>query len=116
MRLTAKGEQVAKQTAMTSEDDRPALLDALLEPYCGRRGPPATHPAPPHLVSATRDLLERSRALPGHSYLRRVVLSRARRDGLDALLRRIAHKELETEADFFELFVDGCQFAPLPAA
>jgi hypothetical protein len=35
---------------------------------------------------------------------------------LDALLRRIAHKELETEADFFELFVDGCQFAPLPAA
>jgi hypothetical protein len=35
---------------------------------------------------------------------------------LDALLHRMAHKELETEADLFESFVDGCQFAPLPAA
>ena len=28
--------------------------------------------------------------------------------------RRIEHVELETDADFFELFVDGCQFKPLP--
>ena len=51
-------------------------------------------------------------ALRGASML---LLSRARRDELDSLVRRIEHKELETEPDFIELFVDGCQFAPLPA-
>jgi hypothetical protein len=30
-------------------------------------------------------------------------------------VRRIEHVELETTADFFELFVDGCQFKPLPS-
>jgi hypothetical protein len=30
MRLTARGEQVANQAAMTSEDDAATLLDALL--------------------------------------------------------------------------------------
>jgi hypothetical protein len=29
MRLTAKGEQVANQAAMTSDDDAAALMDAL---------------------------------------------------------------------------------------
>ena len=28
---------------------------------------------------------------------------------------RIEHVELETEADFFELFVDGCHFVPIAA-
>ena len=44
-----------------------------------------------------------------------LLLSRARREELSALVRRIEHKELETEPDFFDLFVDGCQFTPIPA-
>jgi uncharacterized 2Fe-2S/4Fe-4S cluster protein (DUF4445 family) len=45
-----------------------------------------------------------------------LLLSRARRDELSALVRRIEHVELETEPDFFDLFVDGCQFTPILAA
>ena len=44
-----------------------------------------------------------------------LLLSTSRRDALDALVRRIEHVELETELDFFELFVDGCRFVPLAA-
>lgn len=44
-----------------------------------------------------------------------LLLSRSRRDALDALVGRIEHVELETEADFFELFVDGCRFVPIAA-
>jgi uncharacterized 2Fe-2S/4Fe-4S cluster protein (DUF4445 family) len=42
-----------------------------------------------------------------------MLLSRTRRDDLDALVRRIEHVELETHPDFFDLFVDGCRFAPI---
>jgi uncharacterized 2Fe-2S/4Fe-4S cluster protein (DUF4445 family) len=42
-------------------------------------------------------------------------LSKHRRDALDALIGRIEHVELETETDFFELFVDGCRFVPIAA-
>jgi uncharacterized 2Fe-2S/4Fe-4S cluster protein (DUF4445 family) len=45
-----------------------------------------------------------------------LLLSRAKRAELDAIIGRIEHVELETEPDFFELFVDGCQFTPLVAA
>ena len=51
-------------------------------------------------------------ALRGASML---LLSRTQREKLDALIESIEHVELETEADFFELFVDGCQFMPLAA-
>lgn len=44
-----------------------------------------------------------------------LLLSATRRDALEALVARIEHVELETEADFFELFVDGCRFVPLAA-
>ena len=44
-----------------------------------------------------------------------LLLSASRREALDALIGRIEHVELETEADFFELFVDGCRFIPLAA-
>jgi uncharacterized 2Fe-2S/4Fe-4S cluster protein (DUF4445 family) len=44
-----------------------------------------------------------------------LLLSQRRRDSLDALIGRIEHVELETEADFFELFVDGCRFVPIAA-
>ena len=44
-----------------------------------------------------------------------LLLSGSRRDALDALVGRIEHVELETEDDFFELFVDGCRFVPIAA-
>jgi len=49
-------------------------------------------------------------ALRGASML---LLSRARREALSDMIGRIEHVELETEADFFDLFVDGCQFMPI---
>jgi uncharacterized 2Fe-2S/4Fe-4S cluster protein (DUF4445 family) len=45
---------------------------------------------------------------------RDLLLSASARAQLAGLVRRIEHVELETTPDFFELFVDGCQFKPLP--
>ncbi len=42
-----------------------------------------------------------------------MLLSGSRRAGVDALVRRIEHIELETHPDFFDLFVEGCRFAPI---
>ena len=42
-----------------------------------------------------------------------LLLSARRREALASLVGRIEHVELETEDDFFELFVDGCRFVPL---
>jgi uncharacterized 2Fe-2S/4Fe-4S cluster protein (DUF4445 family) len=44
-----------------------------------------------------------------------LLLSGQRRAALEALVPRIEHIELEGEPDFFDLFVDGCRFEPLPA-
>jgi uncharacterized 2Fe-2S/4Fe-4S cluster protein (DUF4445 family) len=44
-----------------------------------------------------------------------LLLSASRREALEALVGRIEHVELETESDFFELFVDGCRFVPIAA-
>ena len=46
---------------------------------------------------------------------RALLLSRRRRDELEAAVARIEHVELETEPDFFDLFVDGCLFEPIAA-
>jgi uncharacterized 2Fe-2S/4Fe-4S cluster protein (DUF4445 family) len=46
---------------------------------------------------------------------RALLLSTGERARLAALVRRIEHIELETIGDFFELFVEGCQFKPLPS-
>jgi uncharacterized 2Fe-2S/4Fe-4S cluster protein (DUF4445 family) len=46
---------------------------------------------------------------------RALLVSASARERLERLVRRVEHVELETTADFFELFVDGCQFKPLPA-
>jgi uncharacterized 2Fe-2S/4Fe-4S cluster protein (DUF4445 family) len=43
-----------------------------------------------------------------------MLLSRAKRESLNRLIGRIEHVELETEPDFFDLFVDGCLFHPIP--
>ncbi|MEW5978439.1 MAG: ASKHA domain-containing protein [Acidobacteriota bacterium] len=45
---------------------------------------------------------------------RRALLSRKRRKSLENLVKKIEHVELETTPDFFDVFVDGCQFKPMP--
>ncbi len=44
------------------------------------------------------------------------LLSVARRDALEALVKRVEHCRLETHPDFFEFFVEGCQFKPVESA
>jgi uncharacterized 2Fe-2S/4Fe-4S cluster protein (DUF4445 family) len=46
---------------------------------------------------------------------RSLLLSRRRRQELEALVGRIEHVELEAEPDFFDLFTDGCMFEPISA-
>jgi len=45
---------------------------------------------------------------------KQMLLSRRRRNRIEDLVQRIDHVELETTADFFEVFVEGCQFKPMP--
>jgi uncharacterized 2Fe-2S/4Fe-4S cluster protein (DUF4445 family) len=45
---------------------------------------------------------------------RLMLLSRRKRQRLEDLVKRIEHIELETTNDFFEVFVEGCQFKPMP--
>ncbi len=45
---------------------------------------------------------------------REVLLSRKKRDNIEHLVKGIEHVELETTPDFFEVFVEGCQFKPMP--
>jgi uncharacterized 2Fe-2S/4Fe-4S cluster protein (DUF4445 family) len=47
---------------------------------------------------------------------RRLLLSQGRRAAIESLVRQIEHVELETTPDFFELFVEACQFKPMAAA
>jgi uncharacterized 2Fe-2S/4Fe-4S cluster protein (DUF4445 family) len=46
---------------------------------------------------------------------RQMLLSRRKRQMIEELARRIGHVELETTPDFFEIFVEACQFKPMPA-
>jgi uncharacterized 2Fe-2S/4Fe-4S cluster protein (DUF4445 family) len=43
-----------------------------------------------------------------------VLLSRRKRRAVESLVKQIEHVELETTPDFFEVFVEGCQFKPMP--
>jgi uncharacterized 2Fe-2S/4Fe-4S cluster protein (DUF4445 family) len=45
-----------------------------------------------------------------------VLLSRSRREELEALVRRVEHVRLETHPHFFEFFVEGCQLEPFGSA
>ena len=45
---------------------------------------------------------------------REVLLSRRRREAIESLVKTVEHVELETTPDFFEIFVEGCQFKPMP--
>jgi uncharacterized 2Fe-2S/4Fe-4S cluster protein (DUF4445 family) len=44
---------------------------------------------------------------------RRMLLSRRTRLAMEDLVKKIEHIELETTPDFFDIFVEGCQFKPL---
>ena len=46
---------------------------------------------------------------------RELLLSAPKRKSIETLIKRIEHVELETTPDFFEVFVEGCQFKPMPA-
>ncbi len=43
-----------------------------------------------------------------------VLLSKEKRANIEVFVRNIEHIELETTPDFFEIFVEGCQFNPMP--
>lgn len=45
---------------------------------------------------------------------REALLSRPTRETIDSLVKQIEHIELETTPDFFEIFVEACQFKPMP--
>ena len=45
---------------------------------------------------------------------REILLSRSTRETIEQLATNIEHIELETTPDFFEIFVDACQFNPMP--
>jgi uncharacterized 2Fe-2S/4Fe-4S cluster protein (DUF4445 family) len=42
-----------------------------------------------------------------------VLLSRARREELERLVKSVTHCRLEAHAEFFNFFVEGCQFSPV---
>jgi uncharacterized 2Fe-2S/4Fe-4S cluster protein (DUF4445 family) len=44
------------------------------------------------------------------------LLSRSRRAELETLVKRVEHVRLETHPQFFEFFVEGCQFEPFGTA
>ena len=41
------------------------------------------------------------------------LLSRAKRSELEDMVKRVIHCRLETHPDFFDYFVEGCQFNPV---
>ena len=43
------------------------------------------------------------------------LLSVTKRSELEQLVRGVTHCRLETHPDFFDYFVEGCQFGPLEA-
>ena len=43
-----------------------------------------------------------------------VLLSNQKRTDIEAFVNNIEHIELETTPDFFDVFVEGCQFKPMP--
>jgi len=46
---------------------------------------------------------------------REALLSASRRRRIERFVREVEHIELETTPDFFEVFVEGCQFKPMPS-
>jgi uncharacterized 2Fe-2S/4Fe-4S cluster protein (DUF4445 family) len=63
-------------------------------------------------VPAERVVLHGNASVRGAAAL---LLSRGERTRLEAFVGRIEHVELESEPDFFDLYVDGLRFEPLPS-
>jgi uncharacterized 2Fe-2S/4Fe-4S cluster protein (DUF4445 family) len=47
---------------------------------------------------------------------KQMLVSKQKRQSIEDLVKRIEHIELETVPDFFDVFVEGCQFKPMPIA
>jgi uncharacterized 2Fe-2S/4Fe-4S cluster protein (DUF4445 family) len=47
---------------------------------------------------------------------KQMLVSQKKRRSIEELVKRIEHIELETTPDFFEIFVEGCQFKPMAVA
>ena len=47
---------------------------------------------------------------------REMLLSRRKRESIERLIKTVEHVELETMSDFFDMFVEGCQFKPMHCA
>ena len=45
---------------------------------------------------------------------REALISVGKRRQIESIVTRIEHIELETMPDFFDVFVEGCQFKPMP--
>jgi len=45
---------------------------------------------------------------------REILLSKSKRQSIERLVKGIEHIELETTPDFFDIFVEACQFKPMP--
>lgn len=43
-----------------------------------------------------------------------MLVSKALREKIEALVKKVNHIELETTPDFFDIFVEGCMFKPMP--
>jgi len=64
-------------------------------------------------IPASRIVQVGNAAIEGASL---ALLSAARREELEHLVRRVEHCRLETHPQFFDFFVDGCLFQPVGAA
>ena len=121
----ADASQLAQAKASNASGQRILLRKLGLDAERGRPGLPRRRLRQRHRhrerhrhrlpgPGATRSTCERvgNSALRGAAML---LLSRRRREALSDIIGRIEHVELETEPDFFELFVDGCMFHPIPS-
>jgi len=45
---------------------------------------------------------------------REILVSKSKRQSIERLVKGIEHIELETTPDFFDIFVEACQFKPMP--
>jgi uncharacterized 2Fe-2S/4Fe-4S cluster protein (DUF4445 family) len=61
-------------------------------------------------IPATRMVQIGNAAIEGATI---ALLSRAKREEIEHLVRRVEHCRLETHPHFFDFFVDGCQFRPV---
>ena len=121
-----------------SRADISALAQAKSANYCGqfitlrRYGQPVEDISRLYLAGGFANYLDVSRAIgigfiadfppervarAGNAALEgatMMLLSQESRQRVEDLVQRIEHIELETTPDFFEIFVEGCMFKPMP--